>query len=119
MSHAQMASEFSKLADNEKIQFLCRLGTGLTVIYRVLYADKSSVPNASQKMRALNEICHKVFGQLGHSVMNAGDGYSNEAFAESLSSLAAENEIVAEFSSAWESAMASVGKKNDSLSASS
>ena len=65
--------------------------------------DSSTVADPRQKMGAINEMYHKIFGQLGHVLANSGSGYPDNIFVVSLSMLAEENDLAEAFSYTWDS----------------
>jgi hypothetical protein len=106
MSSAVITLEFAHLGREKKAQFLCRLGTRLTTVGRELYLDEELTISGQKRMRGLNEVHHRIFGQLGHLVEN-DQGYPDDVFVATLRLLAAENGLAAEFSDAWDAAAAS------------
>jgi hypothetical protein len=107
MASAVISVEFADLSQEEKARFLCRLGTRLTILARQLCVEQELTIYAMQQARCLNEMCHKLFGQLGHLIAD-GQGYPDDVFVASLRSLAAENGLAAEFSDAWDWTAASL-----------
>lgn len=107
MASAVITVEFAELSRKEKARFLCRLGTRLTVVARQLCTEQELTIDAVQRAGCLNEMCHKLFGQLGHLIAD-GQGYPDDVFVASLRSLAAEHGLAAEFSDAWDCTAASL-----------
>ena len=107
MPSAVITVEFAELSREKKAQFLCRLGTRLTVVARQLCTEQELTIDAVQRAGCLNEMCHKLFGQLGHLIAD-GQGYPDDVFIASLRSLAAENRLAREFSDAWDWTAASL-----------
>jgi len=91
MSVDQATPEFARLTKEQQADVLCRLGVRLTALSRSFVSDR--------KKRGVNEICHRIFGQLGHNMSNT-PRYSDATFVDLLNAIAAENHLAKEFSDA-------------------
>jgi hypothetical protein len=92
MSVDQTTPEFARLTKEQQAGVLCRLGVRLTTLSRSFVSDR--------KKRGINEICHKIFGQLGHITFNSTQRYPDATFVDLLNAIAAENHLAKEFSDA-------------------
>jgi len=92
MSVDQIKTKFARLTKEEQAGFLCRLGVRLTTLSRSFVSDR--------KKRGINEICHKIFGQLGHIMSNTTRRYPDTTFVDLLNAIAAEHHLAKEFSDA-------------------
>jgi hypothetical protein len=105
MSVDQTVSEFNRLAKEDQTRLLLRLGVRLTTLSRAFVSGR--------KKRGVNEICHKIFGQLGHILSDTKQGYPDAVFVELLSEIASENHLAKEFSEALDFAF-DVGETDES-----
>jgi hypothetical protein len=92
MSADQIITKFARLTKEGQADVLCRLGVRMTTLSRTFVADR--------KKRGINEICHRIFGQLGHIMSNSTQRYADAVFVDLLNAIAAENHLAKEFSDA-------------------
>jgi hypothetical protein len=92
MSVDQTTLGFAGLTNGEQARVLCVLGIRLTALSRTFVS--------AQKKRGVNEICHKIFGQLSHIAANSTQRYPDAVFVELLNAIAEENHLAKEFSDA-------------------
>jgi hypothetical protein len=92
MSVDQIKTKFARLTKEEQAGFLCRLGVRLTTLSRTFVSDR--------KTGGISEICHRIFGQLGHIISNSTQRYPDAVFVDLLNAIADEHHLVKEFSDA-------------------
>ena len=66
MNQEEIKRRFTNLSAETKLRVLARLGHNLTVAARDTYEFQASGVKAPQRLRALNEIQHRVVGQIVH-----------------------------------------------------
>jgi hypothetical protein len=92
---------FAKLTNDQQARVLCRLGSRLTTL--------SGAFVSAQKKRGVNEICHRIFGQLGHIISDSTQRYPDSVFVELMNAIARENHLAEEFSDALMFALSTHG----------
>ena len=88
----------------EEVRFLSRLGHELTILARGAYECQAQVVNDPLALRHLNEIHHRIYGQLiGHSIGGKGN-FDPESLASWLTAEGKDSEFRASCIWAFEQA---------------
>jgi hypothetical protein len=77
---AEATKAFEALTAEQQLRFLAFFGHNLTVAARDTYVFQAPGVRAPQRLRAINEIQHRVFGHL-RALLNEGEWrYPGDAF---------------------------------------
>src|SRR5262245_31415192 len=64
MEHDDVKRRFKNLAPNAQLRVLAELGHNLTIVARDTYEFQAPGVRAPQRLRDINEIQHRIFGQI-------------------------------------------------------
>jgi hypothetical protein len=80
MDLSEAIKEFGALTAEQRLRFIALFGHNLTVAARDTYVFQAPGVRAPERLRAINEIQHRVFGHL-RALLNEGEWrYPDDAF---------------------------------------
>jgi hypothetical protein len=88
MTYAETAAEFLKLPPTKKATFLLHLAHALTVRARGAYVPQGPGGYDGARLRAINELQHKVIGHLVYLDDANRSGYPDDVLVRMLEELA-------------------------------
>jgi hypothetical protein len=88
MTYAETTAEFLKLPPPKKARFLLNLAHALTVRARGAYVAGGAGVSDGARLRAINELQHKVIGHLVYLADGDRSGYPDDVLARMLQEVA-------------------------------
>src|SRR5437762_1189184 len=84
MTESETIRAYQSLRNDEQVRLLARLAHSFTLRARSTYvAGTSDVADPAQ-LRGINEVLHRITGQLGHLLESESARYPDDVFAEML-----------------------------------
>jgi hypothetical protein len=108
MTYAETTAEFLKLPPPRKAKFLLNLAHALTVRARGAYSAGGAGAHDGARLRAVNELQHKVIGHLVYLADADRSGYPDDVLLRMLDEIAEEANAQADLRVAAEQALRAV-----------
>ena len=78
MDHDEAKHRFKNLRQEEQLRVLAMFGHNLTIVARDMYESQALGVRAPERLRAINEIQHRVFGHIRALTAADADRYPDE-----------------------------------------
>jgi len=106
MDMNEALSLYCDKSDQEKMKILARLSHQLTILARGTYELESDDLSAPKKLRCINEIMHRVLGQLNKYLNSDSSRYPDQLFIKMIFDMAGscqfEDELLSGFTDTFE-----------------
>ena len=88
MEMNEAISLYCAKSEQEKMMILARLSHQITIFARDTYELENEGLSEPEKLRCINEIMHRILGQLNKHLYSDSDRYSDDVFVKMIFDMA-------------------------------